>query len=159
PIAVLIVVGALAFVARVRRSDDVRRRRAWTHAAVWTAVGFYISFPASVRVGRTLVHLPTVAAISGAVRVPQRLGVAAVIGTALPTGLAFAECLRWLPGRGRATALATRVVAAAVLAAALYRGYAAGVEHEYLGIGFDPSFAPRKPDAVRHPYPLAPAVA
>src|SRR5262249_3716874 len=70
-----------------------------------------------------------------------------------------AECLCWLPGRGRVTALATRVVAAAVLAAALYRGYAAGVEHEYLGIGFDPSFAPRKPDAVRHPYPLAPAVA
>jgi hypothetical protein len=127
PTAALIALGALAFAARARRVDAAGTRRAWTHAAAWTAVGLYISLTPTVRTGATLIWLPDVAALSAAVRAPDRLGVAALIGTALLAGLAFAECVRRLPVRHRATALAVRAVAAALLVGALRtRSAAAG---------------------------------
>ncbi len=98
---VLIAIG-LALVARraiARRAlpHDV----GWRHGALWLLAGAFVSLtPTGVWRGGT-VYLPqallaAVTPLYEVIRVPERLGVAALIGGAILSGIAFAEVVRGL---------------------------------------------------------------
>jgi hypothetical protein len=136
PTALLLLIVAGAISVAIARGA-VPARGAWAHATLWTAVGLVLSLkPAS---------LPLLAIL----RVPARNGVAALIGIALLAGLAFAECVRRLDGRGRA-------LPAALAAAVAFAAYA-----EYRQGFVDPAFGrPPLPEyALISIEPLAPTVA
>jgi hypothetical protein len=119
PMLLLVVAGAvLALVGRRRDAEA----RGWTQGALWTVVGLVASSRA-VDVGGTVVLLPHYAAlgrvlpaVDAVVRDSQRLGVVALIGFAILTGMAFARCADAV-GRGRT---AVRTALAVACAAMLY---------------------------------------
>ena len=145
----LIAVGAasLALSARSRRLPWACT--AWAHSAFWAGTGAIMSLsPAATWHGRP-VRLPNAMIadwlpIYQFLRIPNRLGVVGLVGLALLTGVAFAECARRLRDRERRdlfarfgpAALATLVVAGA---------YA---EYSRAEPGFDRDALPRS-------YPLA----
>ncbi|HYC23006.1 MAG TPA: hypothetical protein VEI94_09890 [Candidatus Bathyarchaeia archaeon] len=106
----------------------------WPVVALWTAFGLIASCkPIAVWNGRWILlpqaylarWLPQLRTL----RVPSRLGVAALMGLAVLAGIGFAECARWLPAgnRGRARSLAVWA-AAILLAGAMYSSYRDGSE-------------------------------
>jgi hypothetical protein len=140
PIAVLIVALGIAFVSRARGRPLRRRDTIWVHGALWFVVGVVLSLPRVVVVWQTVVPSPLgivarwVPPLALA-RTTDRLGLAALMGSALLAGAATAETLRLLRGR-RSAAPAWREA-----------GLAAGVGiAAYLGSGHaDParSYLPR----------------
>jgi len=124
PAGLFLIAIGLAFVARRALS-----RRAlphdvgWRHGALWLLAGAFVSFtPTGVWRGET-VYLPqsllaAVTPLYQVIRVPGRLGVAALIGGAILSGIAFAEVLRGL-ARTPAARLGARTLHGAVAIAAL----------------------------------------
>lgn len=113
----LIALGAFVHVF----SRDARTpKHAWRHAAYWSLIGLAISLTPMVVWGDQEIRLPTWFVdqwlpVFRFLRVPSRLGIAGLMGLALLAGLAFAECVTRLPGRGRgvlAIGLAAAVLAA-----------------------------------------------
>lgn len=110
-------------------------RRAWIHAAFWTAIGFAMMLTPTVVWNDTSYRLPQawLAAWLPAfafLRWPSRLGVAALIGVALLAGLAFAECTGLLRRGGRGGTVSTAVAAVAVVCI-LYLQYSRGFSWPY----------------------------
>ncbi len=124
PMAVLPVIVAGAFAARY----TARPRGLWAQGILWTTAGVLMSItPLATWNGRPIV-LPhvVIAPVYQVLRIPSRLGVAALIGLCTLAGAAVAECLRcplWsrLPHR---PALVARAGLVALLAFAMYEDYA-----------------------------------
>lgn len=96
--AALIALGLVAFA--VQRGRDAHTRAAWLHGGLWAGVGLYLSFgPAILWRGTQVLlpqaHLPGVLALYQTLRVPGRLGIAAMVGFAVLAGAAFAEVTAW----------------------------------------------------------------
>jgi hypothetical protein len=98
----LLVAGALCGTRRA--GSDRAMRSAWTHGALWAVAGIAISIPAVRLLDSEPIRLPHYLLLGwlapGAleiVRVPSRLGLVALIGLAVLTGVGLAECARRLP--------------------------------------------------------------
>lgn len=97
PAALLVIAIGLALLARrawARR--PLPHDPGWRHGALWLIVGTVISLTPTVRWGGQLIHLPQYLLDASTplyeiIRVPQRLGVAVLIGACLLSGVAFAE--------------------------------------------------------------------
>jgi len=137
PALAVILLGGLAFLLR-RRAAEPGVRTGWAHAALWAAVGIYIALPPRVLLDGWSLRLPQWwLPITRYWRTTANLGTAGLMGLALLTGLAFAECARLVsrpavPARLRPLA---RSALAALLLGALYAAYQ---------LGRDPIF-PRPP--------------
>src|SRR5437867_7978392 len=137
PALAVILLGGLAFLLR-RRAAEPGVRTGWAHAALWAAVGIYIALPPRVLLDGWSLRLPQWwLPITRYWRTTANLGTAGLMGLALLTGLAFAECARLVsrpavPARLRPLA---RSAFAALLLGALYAAYQ---------LGRDPIF-PRPP--------------
>jgi len=144
PALAVILLGGLAFLLR-RRAAEPGVRTGWAHAALWAAVGIYIALPPRVLLDGWSLRLPQWwLPITRYWRTSANLGTAGLMGLALLTGLAFAECARLVsrpavPARLRPLA---RSALAALLLGALYAAYQ---------LGRDPIF-PRPP--LPSSYPL-----
>lgn len=131
PVALLLIMaGAASIVPRILRHEAGWPRRAWAHGALWAFVGTLISITPNASWSGRAVALPQHllaqwVPIYRTLRDPERLGVAALFGLAILAGLAFAECVRRVPDRGRARPLATVAMAAGALGA-MYAGYGMG---------------------------------
>ena len=156
PVVLLVILlGAVAFLATPTRRHDAVTRRAWTHALLWASFGTFISLTPIVRVLGFDVSLPQHLLaewlpLYQRLRVPARLGVAGLMGLALLAGLAFAECMRWLGDRigRRAIAGPASVLLALLLAVVVYAQYASDV-------GVSPSIRRR---SLPSRYPLQEAI-
>ncbi len=150
PALAVILLGGLAFLLR-RRAAEPGVRTGWAHAALWAAVGIYIALPPRVLLDGWSLRLPQWwLPITRYWRTSANLGTAGLMGLALLTGLAFAECARLVsrpavPARLRPLA---RSALAALLLGALYAAYQ---------LGRDPIF-PRPPLPASYPLgvPLMP---
>jgi hypothetical protein len=131
----LVAAGGLTGAFRWWRGAGSGLGRPWAHAALWVLVGTFISLTPM-----TVLHLPsgddtwtririplpqsllaTHTGVYGVVRVPDRLGVGAMIGICLLAGLATAELSRALGAfRGLVRPIGS-VVLAAVVAVLVYR--------------------------------------
>jgi hypothetical protein len=123
-------------------------------AALFTAVGTFLSLTPSVRIGGGAVDLPQAwfaewVPIYRAIRVPSRLGVTALVGLSLLAGLAFAECVdRLSTARSLRAARPTLNVALAVaLVATMYLQYHARLPAELAGGSTYPIAATIGPDS------------
>ena len=130
--AVLVLAGALALIAaRVRRMAPVAAPSAWRHGTLWVVIGLVISLPAVGYWGSTRVELPQAFAghwlpIADFLRDPTRLGVDCLLGWAILSGLAFAECARWLTPARALVAQVARLALAALVVTAMYVHYVRG---------------------------------
>src|SRR5262249_15605448 len=119
PVALVVVaIGALAGA----RATNARERSGWRAAAFWSAIGTLLSLTPTVRIGEHSIPLPQAllarwVPLYGHIRVPSRLGVAALVGLALLAGLAFAATARRLAGISGVPRTTGAVLAAVVLAA------------------------------------------
>jgi hypothetical protein len=112
----LVLCGLVCFLLAPDR--PARLRRAWIHAGLWTVIGVLIATPAVKIRGLASMRSPLFLLIERiAPRVLQvvyscdRLGVAALMGLALSSGLAFAACQRRLaPRRAGGVCLAVIVI-------------------------------------------------
>lgn len=117
----VIAAGAVAALRRRRsRPDAIAADQGWRHGALWLVVGAAISLtPTATFLGREI-YLPghVLSVLTGlyeVLRAPNRLGVAAMIGGAILTGVGFAEIAallarigrwgRFLPGAAAASAV------------------------------------------------------
>ena len=119
---VVLGVIALGGLVRLLAGGGTVPGRAWRHAVFWSLMGLAISCTPVVVWGQQEIRLPTWfvdqwVPVFRFLRVPSRLGIAGLMGLALLAGLAFAECVARLPGRGRG------VVAAGLAAAMLVATY------------------------------------
>jgi hypothetical protein len=117
PMLLLVLAGGvLALVGRRGEAET----RGWMQGALWTVVGLFASSRA-VDLGGTVVLLPHYAAlgrvhpaVDAVVRDSQRLGVVALIGFAILTGMAFARCAHAV-GRGPTAVRAALAIACAAM--------------------------------------------
>ncbi|MGH7895691.1 MAG: hypothetical protein ACREQL_13550, partial [Candidatus Binatia bacterium] len=116
--------GALAMIARGRRGPPAS---AWAHGALWAVIGLVLATPVAALPGRPVVALPHYVALAWlaptlqeAIRDPDRIALASLMGWALLAGAAFASVVSWLPARGRRMGAA---VLAVVVTLALFRDY------------------------------------
>jgi hypothetical protein len=131
----LIAAGGLAGVLCWRRGIGSGLGRRWAHAGFWVVVGTFIALSPVVVADlpwldgtwtRTRIALPqhwlaVHTELYRVVRVPARLGVAALMGLCLLAGLAVAELMRAAARGGRALAApAARAGLAVALAALVY---------------------------------------
>ena len=166
-------VALLLIAGRVLRRRGPVPRRAWRHAMFWAAAGLVMALPPTARWHGVDVTLPNALfdSLYDVLRVPDRLGVAALFGLSLCTGLAFAE---WMAAIGSAvrgrTSLALRGVLAAAVVLGMLVEYLRGPElpvlgrirtHTYLATvkGFPPNYpVPRdlliRPHLTPFAYPL-----
>jgi hypothetical protein len=135
----LIAIGAALF--RARRDPTPVLRQRWLHAGYWAAAGIFICFAPSAQWGSWSVPLPQALLwklpFLGTIRVPHRLGVAALFGIAALAALAFAECSRRLVSAtagdtaampvARRRASAVTFVLALLVGGAMYLDYDRGV--------------------------------
>jgi hypothetical protein len=129
----LLALGAL-IAPWVRRSRFAAPGFVWEATAVWTLAALVAALTPDVRfAGGARTTLPHAALLQAlglyeVIRQPGRLGVAALVGLALLTGLAFAAVAALLPGerRGRVVPL-VRAAAAGCVVAALYAAYVGAV--------------------------------
>ena len=125
---------------------------AWRACCLWVVAGLVFSLSPSLYWYKTPINLPPlvvsfVTPLYQVVRSPERLRIASLVGLSLLAGLAFAQCARRLPARGR-LAPATRPLLAAAIAAAMYAQYAGGI--------LVPAAVGARP--LPHVYPLAAAI-
>jgi hypothetical protein len=135
---VALVLAMLGVVACVGGGSDASRRLA-RHAVVWTVVGLVVSLTPAIEWNGSVLRLPHAwPADWNPIRVlrePERLAIAALIGTSLLAGLAFARATaRWR--------LPLRMATALVILAAIHWRYANGV-------GAPPRPPPRRRRAIR----------
>lgn len=125
---VLIALGLVLVARRALAHRPLPHDVGWRHGALWLLAGAFVSLtPTGVWRGG-MVYLPqallaAVTPLYEVIRVPQRLGVAALIGACLLSGIAFAELVRGLPARatmGPAGARALHGALAVVLVVLLY---------------------------------------
>jgi hypothetical protein len=123
---VLLLLGGVLAVAR-RGRPPLRHDAGWRHGALWLLVGVAVSVsPGAVFAGHR-VYLPqdllaATTPLYEIVRLPNRLGVAALIGACILVGIAFAEVMCAL-GRTRVGRTGVRVLHGALavaVAVALY---------------------------------------
>ncbi len=126
--ATLVLVG-LGLVAIARRRPTPDARRVWCQAGLWTALGMVISLGPRVS-WRDQYPLPVpqqlVMDVYTHLRVPARLGVVAMVGAALLSGLAFTALARWCDALGagrRVVSSLTRLALAVVVVVALVAGW------------------------------------
>jgi hypothetical protein len=153
---VLIALGALGALARRRvlRAAPAPPDRAWpgwVHATLWTVVGLLMSFTPGVFWYETPIRLPHAllddwTPLYDLIRVPKRLGIAALLGASMLAGLAFAECARRVAALVPRPWLA-RAGALALAAAVVIASWAGAAPRVRLGAGL----APR-------PYPIQEAI-
>jgi hypothetical protein len=125
PLVVFVVIAAGAASALFRGRAQ-RRSPAWTHATFWTLLGIWLSLTPTVRwLDRPISLAPfVVSSWLSVLRKPDRLGVVALVGTALLAGTAFAECAARV--RARLGAWAPGVLLLPVVVA-MYAQYARGL--------------------------------
>ncbi len=132
PSLTLLLVAAVAGLALWRGwRGSARERDAAGHALLWVIVGVLISLPLRIAVFGSAWTLPHVLAaqrwipFAAAIRLPERLRVAALMGIVLLAGLLFAELLRQLSALPlvRARPRATANGLAALLAVAMLGQY------------------------------------
>ncbi len=129
PAVVFGVIATGALAARSRHTCGAREM--WTHGLLWTLAGPLLSFtPHAIWNGHpiTLPHA-MFAPVYEVLRIPSRLGVAALMGLCTLAGAAVAECVWWierlrLPGR---PAFLMRMLLVALLAGAMYLDYTRGI--------------------------------
>jgi len=122
PTALVLVLVGIGAALRRRRSDPaaILAAQGWRHGALWLAVGTAISLtPTATFFGREI-YLPghVLAVTTGlyeVLRVPSRLGVAAMIGVGILTGLAFAEVAGSIARIGRRGPFLRGALAASVV--------------------------------------------
>jgi len=121
----LIVLGAASALARRRMS--LRHDPGWCHGALWLLVGVSISLTPISIWGTRQIYLPQhllalTTPLYEIIRVPGRLGVAAMIGACILCGIAFAEVVRALEHKRAApsSGLIVRAALAAGVVVALY---------------------------------------
>ena len=131
---VLIVLGALLALLR-RKRTSLPHDPGWCHGALWLLVGVAISLTPIAHWGSHEVYLPqyllaVTTPLYEIIRVPRRLGVAAMIGGCILSGVAFAEVVRALerPAASGTAARLRRAALAAVAVIALYGIQPAGTE-------------------------------
>jgi hypothetical protein len=94
---VLVALGVASFAWR-RAGAEPSARRVWGHVLVFVVVPLVLSLPSQVQVGPYVLASPLGSLTDWlGLRVFQatgRMGAIALVGTALLTGLAFAECVR-----------------------------------------------------------------
>jgi hypothetical protein len=126
----LLIAGALCVVLGPRQEASVRE--GWRHGAFWAVAGVLISRIGVSFGGAEPVVLPhfqlvgwLLPGVLEIIRVPNRLGLATVMGTTILAGMAFAVCADRLAGlcRRPALALGARLLLAAVVAALMYGEY------------------------------------
>lgn len=126
----LVLAGGLALVWH-NRTARTPAAAAWGYTLFWVVCGFVLSLTPVVRWYGTPIALPQAYLPFGTViRMPQRIGVVALVGLAMLAGMAFVECTRRAAtpgGRSRFAAM-LRPGLALLLAALMYRecvrGYA-----------------------------------
>jgi len=122
----LILLGGLLTLVR-RRRVSLPHDPGWAHGALWLLVGVLISLTPIARWGGREVYLPQQwlamsTPLYEIIRVPSRLGVAALIGACVLSGVAFAEVAHALvrPTLRRSTIRAARGGLAVLVVTALY---------------------------------------
>ncbi len=137
----VIGVGLVSYLSGQRRDSEP-----WRAAGFWAVIGLVMSLTPIVRWQGRPIELPQYVLadwlpVIGHLRVPQRLGVAGLMGLSLLVGIAMAEILRRMPRRR----LLRAVVVAAVLAG-MYRHYTNGrllpLYLVYPAIGAESPFLP-----------------
>jgi hypothetical protein len=134
-LALVLVVAVAALVLWRGWRGSARARSLAGHALLWVIVGLLISLPLRIDVLGSVWTLPHVLAaqrwipFAAAIRLPERLRVAALMGITLLAGLAFAELLRHLASLPALHARARWVAngLAMLLAVAMYGQYVAAV--------------------------------
>jgi hypothetical protein len=146
----LILSGGASFLARRRQAFPTTA--AWRHAFIWATAGVLLALPAVAYWYDTRItlpfawlyqHLPSLRVV----RAPMRLGVVALIGLSLATGLAFAE----LGDRLREQLGSSTTKVPWSFATALALG-AALLAQAWTGVGYPPEF---KTIARPSSYPVA----
>jgi hypothetical protein len=149
----LIAVGVTRLI--LDTEEGRQRRHAWLHGIYWVVIGAVISVGPFMNWGEGKLQLPHARLLDWlgiplyeTIRVPARLGVAALMGLAILVGLAFAECARPIAmlRRWPLVEAAWRIGLAALTAAAMYAGL---VSDWSLPLAFS------RP-ALPHVYPIAP---
>lgn len=128
--AVVLALGAVGLLLRLRRGDQAPERFAWAHGALWGLTAVVASLTPIVFFHGRAIAMPQfylaklVPALQN-VRAPRRLSIAALIALAILTGTAFAECMRWLRWRGVLARVAPLVhgTLALLVVALLYANY------------------------------------
>jgi hypothetical protein len=134
-LALLLVVAVAALVLWRGWRGSPRELSLAGHALLWVIVGLLISLPLRIDVLGSVWTLPHVLAaqrwipFAAAIRLPERLRVAALMGITLLAGIAFAELLRHLASLPALHARARWVAngLAMLLAVAMYGRYVAAV--------------------------------
>jgi hypothetical protein len=121
---VLVGVGALGAGVAAWRGRTRSERTPWVQGALWAVAGACMAFTPTVLWDDRSIALPHQMLarwlpVYDVLRVPVRLGVVGLIGVALLSGVAFAECVRRLPRGGLGASL--RLGLALVLGTAMYR--------------------------------------
>ena len=157
PSLAIVLVGAIGILCTLRgwrgSSSEASGAR---HALLWLVTGILISLPMAVRISDRVLVLPHLALardwvpFAAALRLPERLRVAALMGMAVLTGLAFAELLRHvgLSGTGEAGDRFRANGLAVVLCIALWAQYATA-------FGQPAAYGPRLPLTYRLQAPPA----
>lgn len=129
-VLVLVALGTAAMVLRRRAVARPPSPGGWAHGALWTLVGGSLSLTPVVLIGGKQFHTP-IGVLAGwfpslqAIRVPNRLGIAGLVGLGILSGMAFAEIsaqIRTHIRPGRLAPCASAALAAAVLFF-VYRAY------------------------------------
>lgn len=153
----IVVGGVLFFRFREKERSDEPLRAAWLHGFFWAGIGLLMSIAPIVSILGTNLRLPQYwigewLPIYELVRVPARLGLAAIVGLALLTGIAFAECSRRL-SRAVGSRFAP-IGLAIVVAGSMYAQYAWGFGAT-AAMGWKPlpdEYPTREPIAARQPF-------
>src|SRR5437773_4222824 len=135
PLAAFVLIGVGALSLGLGESPAVRPlRQLWAHGALWAGLGIIISLTPTVEWHGRRIALPHQVVADWVpmyryLRVPSRLGIAALFGLALLSGAAFAECARRLSSARQRPRLARLGPAAlaAVVVSAMYAEYGHGL--------------------------------
>lgn len=119
---VLVVLGAVAVAFR---RPSATALAGWRQGAVWTALGTLISLAPLVLWNDVRVPVPQMLfpSVYTSVRAPARLGIVAMVGSAILAGLAFAALSRPTERAGRAGGVVLRSALAAAVVWGLYVGW------------------------------------
>jgi hypothetical protein len=144
PTLAVVALGLIALACRRWKPGGMPARTGWAHGALWTIVGILISLAPVTFWDGWRVPLPQslIAPVYTHLRVPARLGTAALVGAGILAGMAFAELARWIDIRGRLRPI-TVLVRMGLAAATIV----------LLHVGYGTLWAPPKPTEV---YPLIP---
>ncbi len=155
PLASLLLIVAGAALRWTARGREATPDAAWRHAALWTIAGTFFAVNAFYTPSGTVVRMPLTVLLDRlglqlVLRAPLRLGLGALMGTALLAALAFTTCAAAVARAARPGAL--RALAFAAVATAFVAEYRWG-----LPAGWRPPVPAGYPLAV--PPAISPAIA